>query len=82
MSMAYDIRKIDSQWGREYYLRDGMNWLVPVLFTPYFDWGYNLKRDMNGKFIDTPLTILATGIKRVWQDRGRIIRKDLWHNEE
>ena len=80
--MAYDIRKIDSQWGREYYHRDGMNWLVPVLFTPYFDWEYNLKRDVSGKFIDTPLTIMATGIKRVWQDKGRIIKKDFYHDEE
>tara|TARA_R110000751_G_scaffold11123_2_gene39819 strand:+ start:401 stop:559 length:159 start_codon:yes stop_codon:yes gene_type:complete len=42
--MAYDIRKSNDQWGREYYHRDGMNWLVPVLFAPYFDWGYNWKK--------------------------------------
>ena len=42
--MSYDIRKTKefgmakSQWGREYYARDAMNWLVPVLFVPYFEW--------------------------------------------
>ena len=42
--MAYDIRRCKeysmpkAQWGREYYAKDAMGWLVPVLFVPYFDW--------------------------------------------
>ncbi len=80
--MAYDIRISNDQWGREYYHRDGMNWLVPVLFQPYFDWAYNWRRGASGKFLDTPLTIIRTGIKKIWQDRTRIIRKEFYHNEE
>jgi len=42
--MSYDIRKSSVHyngrkvWGREYFASDAMGIMVPVLFTPYFDW--------------------------------------------
>ena len=79
--MAYDIRKSNDQWGREYYHRDSMDWRVPVLFIPYFDWICNWNKGIKHQLMLT-LTILREGIRCVWQDRTRIIRKEFYHNEE
>ena len=105
--MAYDIRKSSIHysdrkvWGREYYHTDAMGIMVPVLFTPYFDWSrkafskYPAWKDVNGKKMrskDIRGNNLSTwrfnwwyeavrGIKDVWKDFPRIIRKR-WYWED
>lgn len=117
--MVYDIRKSSNdvreplQWGREYYARDAMNWLVPVVFVPYFQWDiegykpnilrsdkplagykamttrigpdkgrikYYFKRD--GEKYTTKGDIILSGLKAIWEDLPRILRKEFNHNEE
>lgn len=107
--MSYDIRKSSVHyngkkvWGREYYHTDAMGIMVPILFTPYFDWSRKPfgkypaweKKKVDGKLVrkkDKHGRNLSTwqfnwwhetlcGIKQVWQDLPRIIRKQ-WYWEE
>jgi len=90
----WDIRKTKdfgqpkAQWGREYYAKDGMGWYVPVLFVPYFEWesrgvvpkwdrsGPKLKRIGNRRI--TSAHVIWGGIRRIWADLPRIIRKE-WY---
>ena len=106
--MAYDIRKSSINygrgkkvWGREYFHTDSMGIMVPVMFTPYFDWSgrpfgkYPEWENVDGKLVrkkDKHGRNLSrwrfnwwdetlSGIKQVWQDLPRIIRKQ-WYWEE
>jgi hypothetical protein len=84
--MAYDITKYNGSYGREYYARDSIGWLVPVLFEPYFDWQYCFKRVQGGpnkgKFIATPYIILKRGFMQIWDDKKRILFREFYHNED
>ena len=80
----WDIRKTKdfgqpkAQWGREYYAKDGMGWYVPVLFVPYFEW----RSSFMGKVTRRPVwQVLKAGVRDVWADLPRIMRKQ-WYCEE
>ncbi len=96
--MSYDIRKTKefgmakSQWGREYYARDAMNWLVPVLFVPYFEWdragrfvpnwdtNSEGKKVRNGDKYISYGEVIANGLSLIWIDRKRILNKEWYHD--
>jgi len=103
----YDIRKSSVKyggrkvWGREYFASDAMGLMVPVLFTPYFDWSkkpfgkypawenvdgkLTRKKDIHGNNLSTWRfnwwNETVYGVKGVWHDLPRIIRKQwYWEN--
>jgi len=71
--MSYDIRKSSVHyngrkvWGREYYHN-----MVPVLFTPYFEWS---RKPSNW------VSEFVQGVHLIYKDMPRIIRKQ-WYWEE